>query len=71
MRSTGGGGGKKPFDPRGSHPPPTGAGPGGEAPQLMETGAVPAAVCPRLNELMLVALALLYGTFRQAGLGLS
>lgn len=52
----------KPFDHRGSQPPPTGAGPDDEFPQLIETGAVPANACPQLNELMLVALALLYGT---------
>lgn len=54
----------KPFDAQGHRPPPSGAGPDDEAPQLVEEDAAATRGCPRLNEMLLVYLALLYGTFR-------
>ncbi len=53
----------KPFNPQGSssRPPPSGAGPDDEAPQLVEGGATATGACPRFNEMLLVYLALLYG----------
>ena len=51
----------KPFDAQGRRPPPSGAGPDDEAPQLVEEDSAATRGCPRLNEMLLVYLALLYG----------